>query len=89
MYHVEGGFLVRLFRIIEEGGFRADDDFSEKILIEGKGDAVGGGRVFKVVGVELSDFFLSNEIDRDLLTVNRFLLEQKLDEFCHRRNLDR
>jgi hypothetical protein len=78
-----------MFRIVGEGSLRTDKDLSEEILIEGEGDAVGRGWVLKMVGVKLGDLFFRDEVDREFLTSDTFLLEEKLNEFPHRRNFNR
>jgi hypothetical protein len=78
-----------MFWIVGESSLRADKNLSEEILIEGEGDAIGRGWVLKMVGVKLGDPFLRDEVDRDLLTDDIFLLEEKLNELLHRRNFNR
>jgi hypothetical protein len=60
-----------------------------KLIIEGKGDAVSGRGVIKVLGMELSDLPDADEVDSDFLVGDLFLLEEKHDEFPHRRNINR
>ena len=65
MYDIKGAFQIGVLRIIFLGYLGADEDFSEKISADRKGDAIGRGGVIKKLSVKFRNFFLFYEMDSD------------------------
>src|SRR5579872_7513448 len=87
MDDIKRSFFIGFFGIVVQGSFGTDKNLSEELIVKREGDAVGGGRVIKVLGMELSDLPAADKINGDFLVDNFLLLEEKHHEFPHRRKI--
>lgn len=88
MDKIKRSFFIGFFWIVVQGGFRADENLPEKLIVKGERDAVGGGGIIKISSVELSDFADADKIDGDFLIGDFLLLKEKQHKFSYRKKTD-
>ena len=83
MDDIESHLFERLSAVlltIIDRRLRTDKDFTEELLVNRKGNAIGGGWVVEELFVEGGDSGFTHEIDRDLPAVDLLMSENRLHQ---------
>ena len=64
-------FFIRRVGVVKERCFRRDEDVAQIGSIDRKCDAIGRSRIIEKFLMELDEFSLGNEINRDFFAMDR------------------
>jgi hypothetical protein len=87
MNDIQSDFAIRVFLVrssIVKRYLRADEKIAHDIIVDGKGDAIGGGRVVEKLEMQLGDFFGTYEVNSRFIKGSPFIANDFIDEFSHR-----
>ena len=89
MDDVKGGFLLWFFCVVFDSDFGADENFSKKLFIQGKCDAVGRCGVIEKLGMKCCNFPFCDKMNSNFLAGDGFFSEDEADKFFNGGRPDR